>query len=379
MSQKQIEQAELNGRPLRKAKSLEAELSRLYAQVEDDDGVCLASGATNLVLTSRVQEENLESLLAVVAEATPGRFFAVCVDSEVEELSISASTRCHRVAKNRSVCSEVVRIDSPPSQAPAIPSIIKAHSLTGQPLNLFVQDASLMDEVGSRFAEFADVVYLDSQDFFDDGDGALTYLMERLLGATEIVDRQWLRLEQWREFIEQEVDRVAGPNCELNFQSLEVGFSTCTDVAAAPISPYLLCAWLGDCLGVRSWCRSSSSFEGETLNGRLQASVVESKANRLGERSGVFRVSMEGEVTIRKSEPLPLRICIEMLDDASANGAALARMSISRGENQVFHDQVVIREPLSEIMAREASLNGGGYSRLMSQANELIELERSFS
>ncbi|MBX7145018.1 MAG: glucose-6-phosphate dehydrogenase assembly protein OpcA [Oligoflexia bacterium] len=221
-------------------------LTSIFAELQGEDAVYNRSANCNLIiLVSGPQRlPALEQLIDALSLAHPSRFFVAFPDPSTSTVQASISARCHGLSKTEHVCSEVIRLSAAPAAFAGIPSVIRAHMLTGMPTEIFLYDPDVDIALIRAVAPLADSIFLDSQSFSTN----FQKLAELLPLTRTVVDFSWVGLGVWREELKLGVNRCAAGLGRPQVRSIEIGFEGPS--AAQPGALALLFAgWVVNRLG----------------------------------------------------------------------------------------------------------------------------------
>jgi glucose-6-phosphate dehydrogenase assembly protein OpcA len=330
-------------------------LEKYFQNLELDEAPWRASGSNHIILTAGKKEDRIDALIEAVSRTAPGRFFVVSLGDEYDQLKAFVSARCHGVSLGKAVCSEIMMITAPAKEASAVPSILCANTLTGRPINLYLQDADVCVAEGSPYFNVADALFFDSQDFLGNNK-----FIEAKIAPLMVIDRQWLRLEQWRNVMEQAFERLPLRTSDVRVQGFEIHYSN-TSEKSAWVAPHLLAAWMFSCLGIESLQGSGGRFSGLSRKGKVQGAVV-TKVGGTERAIETVKIDFdEGDSTHRTPGTLIIA--------ANSEGVEIIIKRVSEEARSIVP---MAKDGLADILARSGGDYRADYSRLLSQAFLMI-------
>lgn len=289
------------------SKSIASELNEIFAAIDSSHPVRRAAGVNFLLLLSSAEEfEHAEQLLTSLAVVHPGRFFILCPDPHIEGVRVNVGARCHLISRTDQVCSDVIGLYASEEGLRSLPSVLRAHLLTGVPTELFVMPPVAHRALVDAFATLSDLIILDSRSYERD----LAEVEEIMSLSRALVDIEWIGLASWRDQIKLIFDR---PTLAEELRALErVTIRASTphrDVV--PASAALLSGWIVDRLGVVARGYGRNGFECVTkrpAHGEPDALLLSLEVSQGSEESRVdeveFRFGAEKRIVVRRGASL---------------------------------------------------------------------------
>lgn len=240
-------------------------LTALFASLESEQQSFNRAANANVIipLSGVAKLEPLEADLDTLSLVHPSRFFVIYVDNQLQSPEVYISARCHALSKSEHVCSEILRIAFPAAQFAAIPSLIRANTLTDMPTEVYLADADFPKEFLTGLLENGNTLALDSAEFEGRFDA-----LEQLEGMVDtVLDLQWVGLGLWRDEIKDLFSRPLVREYVRSIRSVEVASTAPEgrDSAAA----LLVGAWIADRLGLaRGLVYGHDGFECSDGSGR---------------------------------------------------------------------------------------------------------------
>jgi hypothetical protein len=335
--------------------SIAEHLEKYFHGLELDEAPWRASGSNHIILTAGRKEERVDALIDAVSRSAPGRFFVVSLGDDYDQLKTFVSARCHGVSLGKAVCSEIIMITAPAKDAAAVPSILCANTLTGRPINLYLQDADVCVAEGAPYFNIADALFFDSQDFLGN-----SKFIDDKIAPLMVIDRQWLRLEQWRNVIEQAFERLPLRTADIRVHGFEITYSDAPN-ASAWVAPHLLAAWMFSCLGIEHISGAKGHFSGVSRKGKVDGVVKTATGDSERSLHSIKIDFDEGDSASRTSGSLSIL--------AIAEGVEIAIKRASEDSKGIVP---MAKDGLADILARVGGDYRADYSHLLSQAFRMI-------
>lgn len=229
---------------------IQSALQEIFNSLE---GNFIRSMSTNRVLlvAPTTSQRSIDTLIDTLASTQPGRFFVLIRDEEQSDIKLSVSARCNQLSRGQSICSEVVSLRYSGKSERSIPSIVKAHILTGRRVELILLEAAPIDTLFHEFCYLSEILIFDSAYYWKKES-----FLETIPDAfTRAIDVQWLLLAPWREAIRTVFDAHVHFNELINLKEITVSCS-----AAQGVQPFLFASWLIKALQLMVHSYSESAF-----------------------------------------------------------------------------------------------------------------------
>ncbi|MBN8551108.1 MAG: glucose-6-phosphate dehydrogenase assembly protein OpcA [Deltaproteobacteria bacterium] len=221
-------------------------LTKLFSSLETKDKTFNRAAHSNVIIPVSAVGllESIESEIDTLSLVHPSRFFVVYLDEAQPVPTASVSARCHALSKTEHVCSEVVRIACSRAGFVAVPSLIRANSLTDMATEVYLADVRVPADVLNLLIVPGNTLILDSANFeqrYDELDH-----LEHLVGS--VLDLQWVGLGLWRDEIKDLFGRPLVREYTRAVRSVEISSSSASgsDGPAA----LLLAGWIAGRLGL---------------------------------------------------------------------------------------------------------------------------------
>jgi len=203
----------------------------------DERALYRVSSSTNLIMLAscRGKLSDLNQLIDALSVVHPGRYFAVYRDEAREDLGVEVSARCYGLSKHEALCSEVIMIGAPRNRLPAVPSVVFAHLLGGNPVELFLCDPCSEPETIELFLPVCERVLLSSSHYLQ-----RPALLKALAARAPLtIDLEWIALSVWRR---QTARAFEHPSVSAqHLEEIEIR----GDLAGSA-QPWLLAGWVAD-------------------------------------------------------------------------------------------------------------------------------------
>lgn len=340
-------------------------LNQLFDKMKAGADELLRTSSKNAViyLADSAQRQVADDILGTLTEVSPARIFIVSEENTADEPTATVSALCHGLSKKEHICSEVVNLKVGKSNAHKIPFIIRAHSLSGVPTELYVVGAISGRENQVRsLIHIADSIYFDSQIYFDQ----FAFMLHEVGNDKRLVDLAWLRLSMWRDEVKNlfettQVDSLLEALTAVHISAVAQKGSNSSSAA------YILAGWILSKLGFEVSALSSHSFECQRKGGKvLDLSVLLDGAGQEGSLSEV----------VFRFEPVANRIPIELKITRAAELVTRAT-----GEPAPRSVRALEEESLHQTLSRFFLVGDPirSYSRAAAIALELQELKRGYA
>jgi len=263
-------------------------LEELFASIDKKD--CDISRSTNsnfLILTSASEDkEVIEDLLSTFSMTHPGRFFIISGDSQKEGIESEVSLRCQTLSRSSYICSEVIRISSSVASLSAVPSIVRAHMMSGVPTEVFLRRPEVNIELFQQFISFCDLLIIDSEEFEND-----FLMMERLTRLdVPVLDLQWIGLSAWREQIKSIFERPFLEGCLSGISRIAAAGNSSLN-PGYPAAVLLMAGWLIGSLRLEVESYGESGYECVSTTGNIVQLRLDSQIKK-GSLSSLLALEM---------------------------------------------------------------------------------------
>lgn len=211
---------------------IEKTLSEILGSQDGERATYSVGEVGNLVLCSsgKWSDREIDDCIEHLAVPHSCRFFIVMPGHA--EFSTAVTSRCRKVDKNEHVCTEIVKICFPISDAHRAISVLRSNFLPGVDSELLLFDENIDRELLKGLFAVVDKVLVDSSEYAK----KFFFLKELLSMPGGLVDAAWLRLLPWREAIKDgtRLNSWDGlTEIRMTYQTVE-----------PPVEPLLLLAWI---------------------------------------------------------------------------------------------------------------------------------------
>lgn len=178
-------------------------LSRAVRSIEEL-GYLRAAHSNLLVFHHGLPAHELGKWIDSLTLVNPSRVFILSLNDTTGEISLDVGGRCHRVSPSVILCSEVAEVNVPRSRLPELPSVLRAHMLSGARIEAVILQESIPDWIEQLTGSLAQTVYVDSRITA----GAAQAVPRFWYRKERVIDCAWMGLTSWREVIRQSFDRA---------------------------------------------------------------------------------------------------------------------------------------------------------------------------
>lgn len=178
-------------------------LSRAVRSIEEL-GYLRAAHSNLLVFHHELGSDELGKWIDSLTLVNPSRVFVISVKDDAADISLDVGGRCHRVSPSVILCSEVAQITVPRHRIAELPSVLRAHMLSGARIEAVILQESIADWVEHLTGALAQTVYLDSRVTA----GAAQAVPRFWYRKERVIDCAWMWLSPWRDSIKQAFDRA---------------------------------------------------------------------------------------------------------------------------------------------------------------------------
>lgn len=216
-------------------------LTSLFADLQGEEATYNRSANCNLIIlvANSGKLAALEGLIDSLSMVHPSRFFVAYTEPGNALAQASISARCHGLSKSEHVCSEVVRLSAGEDNLSAIPSVIRAHMLTGMPTEIFLFDSDVSPSLLRAVAPLADSLFVDSQRFSHKLDS-----FAQLLPMTKsIIDFSWVGLGVWREELKLAMARCGSAGTRPHLRDIVIEYNGAAGPTPGAL-PLLFAGWI---------------------------------------------------------------------------------------------------------------------------------------
>ena len=237
---------------------IQTALQQIFNSLQGNFTRSMSTNRVLLVAPTTCQQQ-VDEVIDLLATAQPGRFFVLKRDESAADLSASMSARCQQLSRGQSVCSEVITMRYSNAHEHAIPSVVKAHFLTGRRTELILLDSVPLDSLFEEFSAVADVLLFNTAHYWSDG----AFLEGVTNRFSRIIDTQWLLLAPWREAIRSVFDLHIHYRELSHIQEVSIEYYEGLAVPA-----FLFAGWFIQALDLSVSASTSEGFECTARDGR---------------------------------------------------------------------------------------------------------------
>lgn len=218
-------------------------LTRAVRSIEEL-GYLRAAHSNLLVFHHDLPPDELGNWIDSLTLVNPSRVFVLSLDDSVDGISLDVGGRCHRVSPSVILCSEVAQVKVPRHRLPELPSVLRAHMLSGARIEAVILQEAIPDWVEQLTGSLAQTVYVDTRMT----SGAAQTVPRFWYRKERVIDCAWMWLNPWREVIRQAFDRS---DLSERLEGLSrVTFSIAQGAGASLLSLLLLPGWIQGRLGL---------------------------------------------------------------------------------------------------------------------------------
>lgn len=212
-------------------------LSRAVRSIEEL-GYLRAAHSNLLVFHHGLPADELGKWIDSLTLVNPSRVFILSLDDSLSEISLDVGGRCHRVSPSVILCSEVAEVKVPRCRLPELPSVLRAHMLSGARIEAVLLQEAIPDWIEHLTGSLAQTVYVDSRVT----SGAAQAVPRFWYRKERVIDCAWMGLTSWREVIRQSFDRTDLSERLANLA--QVTFRVSLGDAVSLLSLLLLPGWI---------------------------------------------------------------------------------------------------------------------------------------
>jgi len=218
-------------------------LTRAVRSIEEL-GYLRAAHSNLLVFHHDLPPDELGNWIDSLTLVNPSRVFVLSIDDSVEGITLDVGGRCHRVSPSVILCSEVAKVTVPRHRLPELPSVLRAHMLSGARIEAVILQEAIPDWIEQLTGSLAQTVYIDTRVTA----GAAQTVPRFWYRKERVIDCAWMWLNPWREVIRQAFDRADLSERLLNLSRVNFTFSH--GAGASLLSLLLLPGWIQGRLGL---------------------------------------------------------------------------------------------------------------------------------
>lgn len=262
----------------------------------------------------------IASLLFTFTEAHPARFFVFSQDDSLTEMDIDISAICHGVGKDKKICSEIIKGKIPSNSLIKLPSILRAHLVSGKPAEFFLYDDYAALRLFPYVAGSADVVFVDSAHF----EGGLKTVKSIAERPVKLIDLQWARLSNWRDSVRAIFDRHAVNALLPQLAEVKIRYER-TQGGEVSTAALLVAGWITNQLGLQVMMYSGNTLYVRGLGGKVISILFEECFG--SQRGGLESIEMKFGRDVGPNEEhfVRVRAVSGQLLAESSGGMTLAR------------------------------------------------------
>lgn len=177
----------------------------LYRAVRsiEELGYLRAAHSNLLVFHHGLAADELGKWIDSLTLVNPSRVFVLSIDDSLANISLDVGGRCHRVSPSVILCSEVAEVKVPRIRLPELPSVLRAHMLSGARIEAVILQEAIPDWIEHLTGSLAQTVYVDTRVT----SGAAQAIPRFWYRKERVIDCAWMGLTSWREVIRQSFDR----------------------------------------------------------------------------------------------------------------------------------------------------------------------------
>ena len=242
-------------------------LSKLYDDLRKAEVQFSTVSNNNVIIlgSSDTPVERLQSVVSTFAEVHPARFFVVVLDDTAADLTATVSAVCHSLGSDQKICSEIIRTTLPAKALGRLPSILRAHLVSGRVTEVFIADDGAANRLFSTISPAADRVFFDSQ-FFRRGLETVNVVIEQF---SKVTDFEWLRLSPWREALSQAFERGIVLSALPKLSEVKLSFQSASSSDPIPVPTMLFVSWFISRLKLEVMSFSEDALHTRTPTGRI--------------------------------------------------------------------------------------------------------------
>jgi len=229
------------------AKGLEKDLVKAMSESAEDGKEIHSGVSVNLILLAPSKEflVPIEEAIVCLSTVHAGRIFTIIGDETRSDIGVEIDIRLTPLSKTEEVATEVIRIVAPERLFQALPSILRAHLLSGITTELFIVEPLKNSILLNLLSPFVEECLLSSRQF----ENHLEEIEIIASRGAKIVDLEWIGMAAWRDQLKYIFERFGGENLPDRLESIALTAITNND-KVIPANALLFAGWLVNRLGL---------------------------------------------------------------------------------------------------------------------------------
>jgi hypothetical protein len=321
-------------------------LNRAVRSIEEL-GYLRAAHSNLLLFHEDLSVEQLGQWVDSLTLVNPSRVFVIslgnnlsnearCLDESgkekfVDGIFFDVGGRCHRVSPSVVLCSEVAYIKVTRDSLSELPSVLRAHMLSGARIEAVILQRTIPEWIEGLIGSLAQTVYIDSR-ITKEAAQVVPRLWQR---KEKVVDCAWMWLAEWRDVIREIFDRVDMMASLSNLS--QIVFKIAKDQSSSPLSLLLLAGWVQGRLDLCLKEVGSSKAILEDSSGRSIEFLFEHESSgdleEIGRAGGDDEIEKISFSCDTKAPFLELRIKGDTIEGKFENGGCWAPLRRSKKES----------------------------------------------